>query len=484
MSWHEGQRALGKWILALGLWASGCGDGQAEGEEGQEAPALVAVTEGPLLYRGSFFGELSAKNREQIHAPTMTDVEFLTIDAVKPDGTQVKKGEVILSFVRGPLEDELRFKETDLAVAEAEYKRTEHDLDKERIGLELEVKRRKLAVQRAELFLVEGVNLISKLDLEKFRLDLEKTKLELKLSQQALDAFAKKRANALEVQRLRVDSEKRQVEEKRQNLSKMEIQAPSDGVVYGPYTRLNWARAKASPGTVCRPGDKLLELPDLSSYEVNLYVRQRDASLIQVGAPALVYPTAAPDKPIKAVVVGKGDFATTRNERLGTKSAEGNLKELVVTLALAEAPEYLRPGGTVRADLEVELSPKALLVPLSALQEDAGQTWAVQADGTRRPIEIGQTTLDLAEVKGGLKAGERVRLVAPSGKPGSPGRLPPAVEGLVPKEGAEGGGRRGKGGEGGKPAEGGKPEGGTPAEGGGRPSGGERPSGGGKPPGP
>ncbi len=380
-------------------------------EEAVAQNPLVEVTQGPLTYVGSYYGELKAKESITIHAPELTGVQFLTIDTILDDGIRVKKDDVILTFVREPLEDELLSEETELAVAKASYKRLEHNLDKEQIDLQLDVKRKKMSVERAELFVVEGVNLISKLELEKFKLDVDGAKLEHNLARQALQAFRKKRATSLEVERLKVEAAQRQVDDKKKNLENMEIYAPADGVIYGPYTRLNWVRGKAVPGSVCRPGDKLLEIPDLKKFEAHIHVRQRDAALINPGSTATVYPTSQPDRAINAVVKRKEDFATTRNERMGTKSPEGNLKEILVVLELEDSLDTMRPGGTVRADLEATLVEDTTLVPLAALEEvDTGLHQVVMEDGQSREIKLGTTSTTHAQVSEGLAPGDKVQL--------------------------------------------------------------------------
>ena len=79
-----------------------------------------------------------------------------------------------------------------------------------------------------------------------------------------------------------MSSVQEKVKEYRANLKKMVIYAPSDGVVYAPYTRIMWVMKKAAPGVVARPGDKILELPDFREFEAKVYVRQRDAALLKV----------------------------------------------------------------------------------------------------------------------------------------------------------------------------------------------------------
>ena len=115
---------------------------------------VVTVERGDLIYSGSFYGELEAKESQAIHVPQLNGVDYLTVDTVLADGTMVKKDEVVLKFLTGPLEDDLRASKTDLDVVQAEYQRTVHDLDQERVRLELDVKRKLMAVERAELFVV------------------------------------------------------------------------------------------------------------------------------------------------------------------------------------------------------------------------------------------------------------------------------------------------------------------------------------------
>jgi multidrug efflux pump subunit AcrA (membrane-fusion protein) len=367
---------------------------------------LVAAQKGPLIYSGSFYGELKAKTSEAIHAPELSGVEFLTVDTVLADGTEVKKGDVVLSFVKGPLEDELRAKETDLAVAEAEMEKSRLDLERERIELELDVKRKNMAVQRAQLYVVEGVNLISALELAKYKLDVSKAEIELDLARQALRNFGSKRASALEVQRLKVESEQRQVDEKRENLGHMEVKAPADGVLYGPYTRLNWVRGKVAEGSVCRPGDKLLEIPDLGAYEAQVFVRQRDSALIKVDSVGTVYPTATGAKSFKGKVVKKEDFATTRNERMGTESADGSLKEIQVVMAIEGLDQAMRPGGTLRANISATLVEDALRIPIAAVDESSGEPVVTLEGGTTRKVELGESTTTHVQVLSGLEEGD------------------------------------------------------------------------------
>ncbi|MCK5796259.1 MAG: efflux RND transporter periplasmic adaptor subunit, partial [Deltaproteobacteria bacterium] len=335
----------------------------------QDAPISFAVRRGDLVFARSFYGELVARKRIEIYTPALSGVYQLTVESVLADGTKVKRGDVVLTFATGIMEDELRDQQSQLGVAQAEMKRLIQSLARDKIDLTLAVKRAELGVDRAKLGVISGVNLISKVELDKAKIDLSQAQLALALARKALRIFAKNRAASLKVQRLKVAAVAEKAKEKQTQVAAAKLLSPASGVIYAPYTRLNWVRGKVGPGSVTRPGDKILEIPDLSSFDVALFVRQRDATLLKVGDTAIVYPTALGDQSIKAHVTKKENFATTRNERLGMRESSGNLKEVRVLLRLDKSFGALRPGGTVRANVNSQIAKNVLILPLCALEE-------------------------------------------------------------------------------------------------------------------
>lgn len=373
----------------------------------------TTVKRGDLVYRAVYHGELKAKESVAVHVPRVADAWQLTVDSVLPDGSRVEKGDVLLTFVRETLELDLRDELDKLEVAQAERRKVSETLDRERVELQLELDRRKLALERAKLAVVEGVNFISEIELSKARLDVDKAKLDLKLAEEAIQAFNKKRATSLRVEDLKIEAAQRGVDLKQGGLESVEVLAPVSGVLYAPYTRLNWQRTKVEAGVVARPGDRVLEIPDLSAFVAEIFLRPRDATLVSAGDQALVYPAIMPNHVIPAVVTKKDDFASTRNERLGTSDPAGSLKEHTVTLELAEAHEELRPGNTARVELTSVLAKDVLIVPLIAVQQRADETHFVTlADNTERVVKLGRSTLTQAEVVEGLEEGAEVQLGA------------------------------------------------------------------------
>jgi len=386
--------------LLLSLAVGGC-------KPAEDSLPTLPVAKGELIADQSFQGELVAKKSTPVTVPRAPRIDLLTIKSVLPDGSAVKKGDVIATLDTTELEENLRGARTDLAIAEAERRKDEQGLATERISLELEVKRRGMAVEEAKLRLVEGVNLISELDRKKAQVQLESAQVEQKLAESALVTHAGKRSTTLEVADVRVKTASDLVKENTEALEKFSVKAPADGVIYRPYVTMNYTRAKAEPGRVIRPNDKLLELPDLSVFEVVLQVRPRDAARMKVGDEAKVFVTALAGTSIAGKIRAKEDFATTRNERYGTKTPEGNLKEIAVTIELAENPQGLRPGGTARVEIRSMLQKEAVMVPLAALSDERdGHAFVTLKGGERREIELGLANATHGEVKKGLEGGE------------------------------------------------------------------------------
>ncbi len=383
--------------------SSGCG-------EPEIPPLLGEVESKKFVYKGSFRGEFEAAVSTPVHVPNFPGGAAMTIDFVAEDGTVVKEGDVILRFVKDTIEADLRNEKNTLDVAKSEMDRVRHQQSKEGIDLALTVKRRELELKRSEMQIVQGVNFISDLELKKAEIDVAKSKIELELAKKAQRSFRLKKATSLKIESLKVNAAERNVDERKKGLGMIDITAPVEGVIYAPQTRLNWQRTKALPGVVARAGDKVLEIPDLSTFEVHLYARQRDASLISVGDPLTVVPTIFPERTIKGKVKKKEEFATTRNERLGTDTPDGNLKEFLIIAELESSPKELKPGNTGKVTIESVVSETALLVPIAAIGEDEKGSFLTSENGKKKRVKIGRSNLTHAEVLEGATAGERVQL--------------------------------------------------------------------------
>lgn len=185
-----------------------------------------------------------------------------------------------------------------------------------------------------------------------------------------------------------------------QGAQDVEVASPIDGQVL---------RVMAESEGVVGPGTPLLELGDPGRLEIVVDVLTADAVAIRPGAPATI--TGWGGAPLEGRVRRIEPSATTRVSSLGVE--EQRVDVLVDLTAPPESWRGLGDGWRVEVAITTWKADKVLAVPLGALFRH-GDDWAVfvvtGGKAHRTPVELGHRNSHLAEVVGGLTAGDRVIL--------------------------------------------------------------------------
>jgi HlyD family secretion protein len=176
------------------------------------------------------------------------------------------------------------------------------------------------------------------------------------------------------------------------------------------------------------PGAPLLEVSDQRGLEAAVEFLSQDAVRIREGMPAEIFDWGGPGT-LPAVVRRVDPQAFTKISALGVE--EQRVLVLLQFAGPTGAWSRLGPGYRVWGRVVLRREPDALKVPLGALvRKDGG--WAVFriAEGRARltPIQVGALTDREAEVRSGLKAGDRL-VVFPSDKVRDGGRVTERAQG-------------------------------------------------------
>jgi HlyD family secretion protein len=176
------------------------------------------------------------------------------------------------------------------------------------------------------------------------------------------------------------------------------------------------------------PGASLLEVSDQRGLEAAVEFLSQDAVRIREGMPAEIFDWGGPGT-LPAVVRRVDPQAFTKISALGVE--EQRVLVLLQFAGPTGAWSRLGPGYRVWGRVVLRREPDALKVPLGALvRKDGG--WAVFriAEGRARltPIQVGALTDREAEVRSGLKAGDRL-VVFPSDKVRDGGRVTERAQG-------------------------------------------------------
>jgi membrane fusion protein (multidrug efflux system) len=213
------------------------------------------------------------------------------------------------------------------------------------------------------------------------------------------------------------DAARARVEHARVNLERTEIRAPFAGML---GARL------VSPGDRVSPETALVRLDAVARLKLVFTLPEIVVGLAQLGTPLTVRVAPWPDESFAGAVY------------FVAPAVEAQSRRLLVKAYIQNQARRLRPGMFANVRLEVAEHRDRLLVPESALVQDAAGTfvWRIAEDGTaaRAPIEVGLRRDGRVEAVSGLGAGDRV-VSAGTHKiaPGTPLRVvPPAEEGRPP----------------------------------------------------
>ncbi len=155
-------------------------------------------------------------------------------------------------------------------------------------------------------------------------------------------------------------------------------------------------------GELVEPSDTPFTVADLSTVWALLDIYEKDLARIRTGAAATVVPNAFPDERFRGTVTYLSD------------TVDPSTRTLEARVEVANPDGRLRPGMFVRATIGTPAAsaPGAVLVPRDALQRVAGRpvVFVEERPGVyrERPVVLGATGRERAEIRGGLAPGERV----------------------------------------------------------------------------
>lgn len=174
------------------------------------------------------------------------------------------------------------------------------------------------------------------------------------------------------------------------------IRAPIDGTVIG----------KPIPaGQTVAPGISspmvLLTIADMSKMQIETQVDESDIGKVQVGQKVTFTVDASPGKTFTGVV--------------SNVSSKANVQQNVVyynVLIDVDSPEgLLKPTMTARVSIAVGESTNTIVIPLSAVKSNNGQSYVVvMKDGKSQnvPVTTGLTNDDKVEILSGLNEGDQI----------------------------------------------------------------------------
>jgi HlyD family secretion protein len=354
-------------------------------------------------------GRLKAAVSHEMGPPSVRDVWNYNLKWMIREGARVRPGDVVLRFDTTDLDEKLLQYETSLETTRQEREKEQRNLEIElrRLQLDLVKAEGELRMSDVELSVPEG--LVASIELERLRLSRQLAQTRVEHLREKIRFEKDLVASKLALLDVKTRRWEQLIEQTRKAKDSFSIRAPIEGVVIYVPKR---GGDRWEVGERVWMLAKVLEVADTSSLRVEAEVLEVDAARVKPGQAATVSVDAVPGSLLRSEVVEVGRLVRER-------SVQDPSKVFDAWLPLADIDEeVMRPGMSVQAQIEVEVLPDRLVVPVQAVEvTQAGPTVRVSgpAGAERRPVVLGPHSGGRVVVESGLAEGERVLL---GGSPG------------------------------------------------------------------
>lgn len=395
-----------KWMipaLALPVLLAGCGGDDAagaagraegrgsggEGKGGSTAPPgpprevrVATAEEGRLARTVDVSGTLAADEQAELSFKVAGRLQQMNVDI----GSPVRRGQVIARLV--PTDSELRVRQAETALQQA----------RSQLGLPAQGSDERVVPE--ETALVKGAAATLK-QAQLTRDRMARLFNEQLIPQSDFDAaeaaygVAEGRyQEAIETARTRqglLAQRKSELAIARQQLSDTALTAPFDGVIQ---------ERVASVGDYMAAGSQAVVIVRVHPLRLRLSVPEREAPGVTIG------------QPVKLSVEGDPSTYAGRVARISPAITEDN-RTLLVEAEVPNPDGRLRPGSFAKAEIVVQSSDPAVLVPASSVVTFAGIEKVIGVEAGKaveKRVRTGRRSGDQVEIVEGVKAGEPVVL--------------------------------------------------------------------------
>ena len=329
----------------------------------------------------------------------MTTVQLSPLESgvveriVAEEGTQVKRGDVILEMSNNSLSMQILQSEADLAEKQNILRNTMISMEQERLALRQEKLQLDLEVSRLKRTFEQNQSLYNDKLLAREEYLRSKEDYELAVGRRNL-VLERQRQDSLyrssQVTQMEESllSMQRNMELIRQRVDNLKVKAPIDGEV---------GMLDAVLGQSLQQGANIGQVNDLTTYKVQAQIDEHYIDRITTG------------------LVASFERQDTRYEmqlrKVYPEVRNGQFK--ADFRFVGDAPENIRSGQTYYLNLQLGEAAEAILIPRGSFYQATGGKWIYVLDATgekayRRDIRIGRQNPQYYEVVEGLQPGEKV----------------------------------------------------------------------------
>ncbi len=381
-------------ILLLSLFIFSCFD------KVEENALTTKIKKGNFIVSISESGEVYAVRSVQVKIPAKVKDSPKIIKMI-PEGTLVEKGDFLVQLDKTDILKRIEAINAELDVLKAQIEKAEakHDFEIKKTKLSLENAETRFGMEKMRL---KQIEFESKAKQEEARLSFKIAQNNYKeiKEQLILQDIINKNERKAYYQKYRKTEIK--LEELQQILEDLTIKAPEAGLVV--YSRI-WKggnRGKVAIGDSPWKGSTIIELPEMSSMEIETEVNEFDIANIKKGMPVKITLEAVKDKIYEGKVSSISNLARSSNQNYAKKVFE-------VTVLLDQVDNNIKPGMSAKCDFIIAEYQDVLTIPLEAIFSEDSLSFVYKKEKhnfVKVPITILDKNYIQAAIKADLKAND------------------------------------------------------------------------------
>lgn len=390
-------------VVILGAVCSACSGSLATspsaGRKNAVAADTLVVTRGPFVERFLVTGELEAVRSTYLSVPRVPTWET-SIRWMEADGAAVKAGQKVIEFDNSSFTRDLEEKRLQRTQALADLEKKEAEIASQVAEKEFQVESRRIALDKAEREAAIPEELLSRREYQDKRLALERARIEHQKALEDLEAARRANEEEVEQRKIALDRTQREIELAQTAIQALVLAAPRDGIfVVGDH----WQGRKLQIGDTVWVGMPIASLPELDAMRVGIDLSDVDDGKILTGMTAVCTLDTYPERTFRGRVSGINAVAQEAEGRSLRRAFSG-----IVDLDEVDA-ERMRPGMSVKVEVEAARTDGVLLVPRAALDLSGARPKAFLARGGEIEVTLGMCNAVACVVESGLSEGDRLR---------------------------------------------------------------------------
>lgn len=395
-------------LLALAVWGAVVLYGRLSAPALPPLPTAV-VKRGAVSFDVHAQGNLKGGTSEMLVAPAVSG-STLSIKTLLDPGTIVHPGEVVVAFDTATQEYNLTQAKEALEQAQQQVVQAQATAQATELDNSYQIAKAQFDVQRAALQ-VRKNPILDAIDAQKNDLTLATARQHL--AQLQGDVAAQKASDAANIatQQAAVKKAEADMATAQANIAAMTLRAQRSGYVSVQPNTSNgylYAGMPLNPfqiGDTTRSGTAVVEIPDTSTWAVDVTVSEADRGHLNPGQPARIEFIALP-----------GRTFAGRLQSIGATNGPTWNRQVTCTLQLIDTAPELRPGLSANVVIVTGTLPNVLWAPSQAVFDQGGRSYVYRQGAGRQFTRLPVTVVRRSEsqvVLQGVRAGDVVALTNP-----------------------------------------------------------------------